>query len=216
MNILIVSAHPDDEILGVGGTIGRHIESGDKVIVCMVTKAHTPEWSEEYIQNKISEQNKVDKFLGISKRYMLGLPTVKLNTLSHGTLNKKIMDVVEQANPDIIYTHFENDMNYDHTLIFRSVMVATRPPNQIEVRCFETLSETEWNNKTFVPNMWIEISPHIETKIKAFNIYKSEVKQYPHPRSSEGIKVLAQKRGMDICVPFAEAFQVVRRYWVCE
>lgn len=210
MKVLVVAAHPDDEILGVGGTICKHVANGDEVYVCIVTKAYEPQWSKKYIETKVEEQRKVDKLLGIKKRYNLDLPTVKLNTIPHGEFNKKITDVVEEVNPDIVYTHFENDLNYDHTLIFKACMVATRPPKKIKLLCYETLSETEWSNKTFLPNVWVDITKFINKKIKAFQIYKSERKSYPHPRSKEGIKILAEKRGIEICVKYAEAFILIR------
>ena len=211
--ILIVAAHPDDEILGVGGTICKHVEKGDDVYICIVTKAYEPEWTKEYIETKIKEQKKVDELLGIKKRINLDLPTVKLNVIPCGELNKKISIVIDKIEPDIIYTHFEHDLNYDHTLIFRACMVAVRPPKKIKLVSFETLSETEWNNKGFQPNLWTDIGRYVSKKIEAFNIYKSEVKKYPHPRSSEGIKIQAKKRGAEIMTEYAEAFIIHKDYW---
>ena len=212
MNILVIAAHPDDEILGVGGTICKHVANGDDVYVCIVTKAYDPEWSKEYIAEKIKEQDKVDKLLNIKKRYNLDLPTVKLNTISHGEFNKRITDIVDNVKPDIVYTHFEHDLNYDHTLIFRASMVATRPPKKIKLLCYETLSETEWNNKAFQHNLWVDITNFIDKKIKAFKVYESEVKKYPHPRSEEGIRTLSKKRGNEICIEYAEAFMIIRNF----
>lgn len=209
--ILVVAAHPDDEILGVGGTICKHVANGDEVYVCIVTKGYEPQWSRKFMAAVIAAQKKVDKFLGIKKRYNLDFPTVKLNTLPIGELNRKVTEIVNRINPDVVYTHFENDLNYDHTLVFGSCMVAARPPKRIELLCFETLSVTEWGSKPFQPNVWSEINKFIEKKIKAFQIYRSEVKKYPHPRSPQGIKILAQKRGGEICVNYAEAFIIVRK-----
>jgi len=213
MKVLIVAPHPDDEILGVGGTICKHVANDDEVYVCIVTKAYEPTWSKEYIKNKIKEQKKVDKILGVKQRINLDFPTVKLNTIPHGEFNKKITDVAEEIKPDIIYTNYKHDLNYDHTLIFKACMVATRPPKKIKLFCYETLSETEWNNKPFQPNVWIDITKFIDKKIKSFQIYKSEVKEYPHPRSKEGIEILAKKRGTEACVKYAEAFMLIRDYW---
>ena len=213
MKVLVVAAHPDDEILGVGGTICKHVTNGSDVYVCIVTKAYEPQWSKGYMETKVEEQKRIDKLLGIKRRFNLDLPTVKLNTLPHGEFNNKITDVIDTIKPDIVYTHFENDLNYDHTLIFRACMVATRPPKRVKLLCYETLSETEWNNKAFLPNMWVDISKFIDKKIEAFKLYKSEVKSYPHPRSEEGIRILAEKRGMEICVKYAEAFTLIRDLW---
>lgn len=211
--ILVVAAHPDDEILGVGGTICKHIACDDEVNICIVTHAYEPLWTKDYINQKIKEQRKVDSFLGINSRFNLDLPTVQLNTIPHGEFNSKINDVFKIVNPDIVYTHFEHDMNYDHNLVFNACMVATRPPKQIELYCMETVSETEWNNKPFVPNVWNVLSKEcIEKKIDAFCIYESEVKEYPNPRSREGLIIKAKQRGMEICKKYAEVFIQVRRY----
>ena len=210
MRILVISAHPDDEILGVGGTICKHVENKDEVYVCIITKAYEPEWSKEYMETKIKEKKEVDELLKIKKRFNLDLPTVKLNTLPHGELNKKITNIVKEVNPDVVYTHFENDLNYDHSLIFKSTLVATRPPNRIKLLSYEVLSETEWGFKTFQPNVWVDIKDYIDKKIEAFQKYKSEVKYFPHPRSIEGIKALATKRGIEVCVEYAEAFKLIR------
>jgi len=209
--IFVIAAHPDDEILGVGGTICKHVANGDEVYVCIVTKGYEPQWSKACMAAEILAQKKVDKFLGIKKRYNLDLPTVKLNIVPTGELNSKITKIVNKINPDVVYTHFENDLNYDHTLVFNSSMVATRPPKRIELLCFETLSATEWGSRAFQPNVWSEINKFVEKKIKAFQIYRSEIKKYPHPRSPQGIKILAQKRGSEICVKYAEAFISVRK-----
>jgi LmbE family N-acetylglucosaminyl deacetylase len=213
MNVLIVAAHPDDEVLGIGGTILKHVENGDNVYVCIVTKAYEPQWTKEYIENKIREQAEIDKILKIKKRYNLDFPTVKLNAVPHGEINKKIDEIVNKVAPDIIYTHSEGDVNFDHTLIYRACAVAARPPKKIKLICYETLSETEWNNRSFLPNSWVNIGKYIDQKIKAFETYRSEIKEPPHPRNAEGIKILARKRGSEICAEYAEAFMLIREIW---
>lgn len=213
--ILVIAAHPDDEILGIGGTLLKHKVSKDEIYICMATKAYTHEWSNEYMQQKIIEQKKIDKLLSTKKRFNLDFPTAKLNSIPYGNFNKKIIDIVKEVNPDIIYTHFEHDSHDDHHVIFRASLIATRPrKKKICLICYETLSETEWGNISFHPNYWVDISDHIKDKIKLFNIYKSEIKQFPNPRSSHGIEILAKKRGMDICTKYAEAFRIIRMYWL--
>jgi len=212
MKVLVVAAHPDDEILGVGGTILKHVESGDSVHVCIVTKAYEPQWSKEYMEGKVREQRMVDKSIGIKKRYNLDLPTVKLNTIPTGEFNRKITDIVDKIKPDVLYTHFEGDLNDDHSIIFRACMVAARPPKKIRFLCFSTLSETEWSDKKFCPNAWVNIERFIDKKIKAFSVYKSEVKKYPHPRNAKGIRTLARKHGMEISAKSAEAFVIIRDF----
>ena len=210
----MVAAHPDDEILGCGGTLLRHARNGDQIFVCVVTAAHSGTWPEEYIERKVTESKKVDQILGTKKRFFCNFPTVKLNTIPTGEFNSKISKVIDEVNPDIVYTHYENDINKDHQLVYEAVMVGTRPiKRKIKVRCFETLSASEWNNKPFSPNMYIDVGEFIEKKVQLFRIYESEVMDHPHPRSPEGIRILAAKRGMDVCSHYAEAFIVVRDFW---
>ena len=208
--ILVIAAHPDDEILGVGGTILKHIDSGDKVFVCILTRAYEPAWNKEFIRNRILEQKKVDKLLSIAARYNLDFPTAKLNLYAHGEINKKLTVIIEKIKPIVVYTHFAYDAHQDHCISYKASVIATRPPNKIKLLCFETLSETEWGNEPFVPNVWNDINNFIDKKIKAFRIYSSEVRKYPHPRSPEGIKVLARKRGMEVGKKYCESFMLIR------
>lgn len=215
MKVLVIAAHPDDEILGVGGTLLKHKGGGDETFICMVTKAYEPEWTQEYIQEKLRAAAEIDKLIGTTKRIYCDFPTVKLNTISHGEFNKKIAQTINEIGPDIIYTHFEHDINKDHGIIFNAVMVATRPTRnkKIKVICFETISSTEWSTREFTPNFYVDITKFIDKKIEVFSRYKSEVKEYPHPRSKAGVKIWANKRGIEICTEYAEAFMVIRDYW---
>ena len=167
------------------------------------------------MRTKREEAKRVDKCLGITKRYYCELPAAKLNIIPHGELNQKILGVIEEVNPDIVYTHYENDIHMDHRIIYESVMVSTRPikEKKINVICFETVSSSEWNMPHLTPNYYVDITEFIQRKIDAFLEYKSEIKQFPHPRSAEGLMVLAKKRGMEVNVQCAEAFRIVREFW---
>lgn len=213
MKILVIAAHPDDEILGLGGTLLKHWEQGDEVYIAIVTKSYAPEWPEDYMRSKLEEAKVVDNIMGVKKRFYCDFPTVKLNTVPHGEIAKKISQIVEEVSPDVVYTHFEHDVNEDHQIIFRAVLVATRPTaKKMEMICFETPSSTEWGSVAFKPNHYIDIAPYLETKIKAFGCYASEVKDYPHPRSPEGLRKLAEQRGLEACMKNAEAFLIIRSY----
>lgn len=209
--ILIIVAHPDDEILGVGGTLIHHVDEGDDVYVCVATKPYTPYWSQEYILKKEKAQKEIDIFLGVTKRFQLGQPAVKLNTIPSGEFNQMVANVVNKVKPDIIYTHDECDLNYDHKIVFRACLVATRPPKKIKLYTFETLSESEWGNSVFTPNTWVDISRTIDRKLDAMLLYyEIELKDYPHPRSMEGIEILAKYRGSNVHLRYAEAFKLIR------
>lgn len=211
MKILIVVAHPDDEILGVGGTIAKHIAMGDTVKICVVTSAHYPEWSKSYISKAKLLQRKVDGILGTG-RINLGFPTAKLNLLSSSEFNRAITKMINTEAPDVVYTHNPSDLHKDHQLIYEAVAVGVRPPKKILLLCFETLSETEWGSKQFQPNHYVDVNDFMEIKIKAFNAYTIENKKYPHPRSADGIINLAKRRGNEVCMEYAEAFHIVRCY----
>ncbi len=172
-------------------------------------------WSKEYANAKLEEAKRVDKILGTKERFYCEIPSLHLCSSSSLEVNGKIGEVISKVKPDIVYTHSEADINEDHRVIFNAVMVGTRPiSSKIKVACFETVSSTEWNNKPFIPNFYVNIENFVEQKVNAFLAYESEVKNFPHPRSAEGIRVLSQKRGMDICISNAEAFQIVRDFWV--
>ena len=214
MKILIISPHPDDEVLGCGGTIKKHSRNGDEVYLCIVTKGYTPDWSKEFIENMSKQIKESNTILGIKKIYFLGYPTVKLDTIPQKELNEAISQVVSEVKPDILYLPHKGDLNKDHRLIFEASLVATRPINHKikKVLSYEVLSETEWGQpiEPFIPNVYVDISGTFDKKIEAVNAYKSELKQYPHPRSLEVIEALAKKRGSEVGVNFAEAFMLIK------
>jgi N-acetylglucosamine malate deacetylase 1 len=209
--ILVIAAHYDDELLGVGGTLLKHKEQGDEIYICIVTQGYEPEWTKAYMEKQEKQAEEVDQILGTTKRFHCHFPAVKLNTIPSGEFNKKIYDVINEVNPDIVYTHFGQDVNIDHRLVFDAVMVATRPLNKkMKVLCFETPSSTEWSNMGFKPNYYVDITNQIDKKIEAFLKYKDEVKEYPHPRSAEALKILAKKRGIEVLKEHAESFILIR------
>ena len=155
------------------------------------------------------ETEKVSQVLGISKTFYHNFPDNKFDSVPMLNVVKKIEEIINFFKPDIIYTHHFNDLNIDHRIVSQAVLVATRPivnQNVKTIYFFEVLSSTEWNynNKSkFVPNIYEDISREIDKKIKAMTFYQSEIRHYPHPRSSEGIKILAKNKrvrsGIKIC-----------------
>lgn len=212
--ILVIAPHPDDEVLGCGGTIAKYSHAGDEVYLCVVTKAYTPEWTQEFIDNRPDEVRRANKILGINKTFFLDFPTAKIDTVPQAELNKAIQKVAEKVAPDIVYIPHQGDLMKDHRLIFESCLVATRPiklPVKRILAC-EISSETEWGQhiKPFFPNVYVDITETIGAKIEAMRVYSSEIKQYPHPRSLESIENLAKKRGAEANMKFAEAFMLIR------
>ena len=210
--ILVICAHPDDEVLGCGGVIQKHVERGDSVEVLIATIASS-EWSDEYRANKIEEQKKVDKLLDIEMRWFLDFEVLSLNKIGMGKFNRAFSMIIKEVNPDVIYTHFNKELNEEHNLVSLATLVGTRVPNKATIYMYE-YPHTRDSLEPFVPNYFVELSEtHLYRKIEAFKIYWSEVKSPPHPRSLLGVQDLACYRGDQIGVLYAEAFKQIRRVW---
>ena len=217
MKILVIAPHPDDEVLGCGGIILKHVSGGDEVYLCVVTKAYPPEWSEDEVKERKEEVLRVNAILGIKRTHFLDFPTVKLDAISQKDLIQGINQVIDKVQPAVVYIPHRGDVNADHRIVFNATMVAIRPrPGSVikKVLSYETLSETEWAapfaENTFIPNYYVDISRTLKNKLKAMSAYKTELKQYPHPRSLEAITSLAKMRGASVGVEAAEAFMLIR------
>lgn len=211
--ILVIAPHPDDEVLGCGGTLKKHALAGDRVHLCIATKAYTPEWTQAFMNQRKQEIQDANKVLGIEKTYTLDFPTVKLDTIGQKKLNDAIETVVQDVKPDIVYIPFSGDLNKDHRLVHEACLVALRPfsaPFVEKVLTYETVSETEWGTSSFQPNVYSDITATLPSKIRAMRKYKSEVRTFPHPRSVKVLEALAIKRGSEANMRAAEAFILVR------
>lgn len=222
MNILIIAAHPDDEVLGCGGTIAK-LSTANKVYTLILGEGVTSRKNQhkKNVQKVTQLQKKAEhanKILGVKKVYFEGLPDNKFDTLPLLNIIKIIEGYVQKIKPDVIYTHHYGDLNIDHTITYKAVLTATRPISELhyprKILSFEVLSSTEWNQQhqamIFTPNIYVDISETVEKKLRAMKCYTSEIRQYPHPRSLQGINIHAQKRGLEIGLKFAEAFYLIR------
>lgn len=217
-NILVIAAHPDDEILGAGGAILRHIDKGDKVFWLIVTNIFESQgFSKVRIAKRQEEIEQVAKEVGISKVYKLDIPTMSLSDEMLGELVQKISKVFHEVCPETIYTLNRSDAHSDHRILSDAVMACTkafRYPFIKQVLMYECLSETEFApafpEKTFIPNYFIDISDHLDKKLSLLSIYESEMGEHPFPRSIENVKALATLRGATAGVRYAEAFQLVK------
>lgn len=216
-NISIIAPHPDDEILGCGGTIKRLILSGSNIRVLFVSGHLPPLYTEKEFNKTQNEAFKALYSLGLKKNdiQFLKIPATKISEMPIATLNKEIENFIFKEETNTVFTCFP-DRHIDHKLIFEATMVATRPNKKNfpkYVFLYETLSETHWNvgnvEPNFVPNFFIDISKTIKSKIKALNFYKSQIKK-GSPRSAEATKALAKFRGSQNGCDYAEAFQLVR------
>ena len=220
MKILIMAAHFDDEVYGCGGTIARLTQEGHEVYVCVLTDSCSSQYKDragEMIMQKKEESKKVNDILGIKKTISIDLPDMKLDTIPHVELNKPIEECIKKIRPEIVYTNYFGDVNKDHRLVFESTIVAVRPVEQSSVRrvlCYELPSSTEWNaqtlNNIFISNVFVNIEKTIDKKIEAVRAYKSELREYPHPRSIENVVHQAHVRGASAGLEAAECFMLIR------
>ncbi|MBI5139834.1 MAG: PIG-L family deacetylase [Candidatus Vogelbacteria bacterium] len=214
--VLVIVAHPDDEVLGCGGAIVKHIRQGDKVFLIALADGVSSRKGYKFREKRIrsEEFEKSAGILGISKTFYFGFKDQCLGSIPLLKIIKQIEKVKCEIHPDIVYTHYRNDLNVDHRITFNAVLTACRPLKGSTVNsifAFEVLSSTEWNYPNyFSPNVYVDISKVIDVKIKAMQAYQSEIRSWPHPRSLETIKVLAQKRGCEVGLEFAEAFELIR------
>jgi LmbE family N-acetylglucosaminyl deacetylase len=214
MRILIVAPHPDDEVLGCGGTIAKYAERGDELNLCIVTKAYTPDWSEGFIRKRPREIARVNEILGIAKTSFLDFPTARLDTIPQKELIQAIANVVNEFKPSVLFIPHKGDLHRDHRLVCEASLVAARPATQRirKVLSYETLSETEWGAAVvpFVPNVYVDISETYKQKKEALTAYESELRRDPHPRSLKVMAALAKKRGSEAGLERAEAFMLIR------
>ena len=216
-NVLVIVAHADDETLGCGGTIQKLKKLGCQVYVMIFTdgvSSRKKKISKE-INNRSNQIKKVSKLLNFKIFKQYNLPDNELDKISNLELVKKIEAAIIKINPEIILTHSNKDLNIDHQKISNATITACRPLPKSKIKqllFFEIPSSTEWNfnsNKiNFNPNKFYDITDFIDKKLDAIKIYKSEIRQYPHPRSLDGIKTLSKFRGQCIGVNYAEAFEV--------
>ena len=215
--ILVVAPHPDDEVLGVGGTIAKHSEQGDEVFVLMISGHLPPLYSRDAYEKTLSEAYMAFDILGVSKYKFLEIPATMIGDQPLHEVNSKISKIVNDFNPHIVLCPYP-DRHVDHRLVFDSVMVATRPVGigrNIEiVAAYETLSETHWNaphiEPNFTPNWVVDISEQVGTKLNALRCYKSQISDFPGPRSIEAVEALAKFRGTQAGFGYGEGFHIVR------
>lgn len=217
MIILIIAPHPDDETIGAGGTIARHIARGDEVSWCIVTEGHTPSWSEDTLAKARQQIDAVGAFFGFKNVYRLGFPSVKLNAVPHMDLCNAFQGVIDEIQPDVVYTTSRKDANLDHRIVHDCTLVATRPLPGNTVRRvlsyeigYTRYFGTPSGAAAFQPNVFVDISEHLEKKLNAMRLYETELRQMPHPRCIDNIRLLAQERGMCVGYAAAECFELVR------
>lgn len=220
--VLAVAAHPDDEILGCGGTLARHAAEGDTVHILIVAEGATsrdarrdPHGREPELAALKAAASCAADAIGAEEPRMLGLPDNRLDGLPLLDVVKPIEAIVEAVKPAIVYTHHAGDLNVDHRIVHQAVVTACRPLPDSPVRAiyaFETVSSTEWQSggDPFRPRRWVDIEPYLERKLLALDAYAAEMRPFPHARSREAVEALARIRGAAAGLKAAECFMVVR------
>ena len=224
--ILVVAAHPDDEVLGCGGTIARHSDSGDNVQVLIVAEGSTSrqqgERDRSQVRDELSALAKASQtaasILGAAGVELLDLPDNRLDSLDRLDLIKRIEERVERYQPECVYVHHAGDLNVDHRRLHEAVVTACRPtPCHVVKRLlsYEVASSTEWQSPgsapAFQPNWFVDVSDQWERKLEALLAYASEMREWPHARSLKAVEHLARWRGAQVGVEAAESFCLLRQ-----
>lgn len=216
--VLIIAAHTDDEALGCGGTIARHVAEGDTVHAVFMADgvSSRPDATPEDMALRMKAARQAHEILGLKRVQYLGLPDNRMDSLPLLDVVQALEAVLQDIAPQVIYTHHHGDLNIDHRITHQAVMTACRPfPGSTlrEIYGFEVLSSTEWatpQKDPFLPNVFVNISDFLEIKRKALQAYQPEMRLIPHSRSIEHAEHLARHRGYSLGVAAAEAFMTIR------
>ena len=204
MRVLVVAPHPDDEVLGCGGTIARHVDEGDTVDVVVVTRGDG-RYDQEWVEQSRKESLEAHRLLGVTATRFLDFPSPSLDTVPSADL---IVALVAFTGYDVVYIPHRGDLHQEHRQIHRACLVAFRPPGP-DLYAYETLSSTECGDG-FTPNHFVDITGQVARKEQAMLCYRTQIQESPAPRSSAGIRTLAQMRGQTVHRHFAEAFIAIR------
>lgn len=224
--ILVVAAHPDDEILGFGGTVAKHADAGDDVHVVILAEGATSrspsrdrQREDEEIGRLRAASNAAAAVLGTRPPLFFDFPDNRMDGVEGLDVTKAVEGVIGDVRPSRVYTHFAGDLNVDHRIVARAVATACRPLPGCEIESVlagETVSSTEWSmpqDGVFQPTVYVDVSGQLERKLEALRCYHAEMRPFPHARSIEAVEALARLRGAQAGMAAAEAFSLIRRLW---
>lgn len=222
--ILVVAAHPDDEILGPGGTISRYCAEGIASECVILGEGITSRdgigksGAHKALNDLKSDSIKASKVIGYENIQFVGLPDNRMDSVNLIEVIKVVASHIDRVKPDVIYTHHHGDLNIDHRIVFDAVITAARPIERTfvkEIYCFETPSSTEWNfgrsDAAFNPNVFVDIGETLGRKMEAIKCYRSEIRDFPHPRSVYALETIAARWGAVVNRNYAEAFELIRK-----
>lgn len=223
MNILVIAAHPDDEVLGCGGTIHRLAGEGHDVSIAILGEGITSRYPQRdqadatLVRQLQETSRKVAGFLGAKSVCHHTLPDNRFDTAPLLEVVKRIEKIIEAVSPDTVYTHSGGDLNVDHRIVFEATLTATRPMAGTPIRrlyAYEVPSSTEWAfqkiSPAFQPSVYVDISDGLGKKLSAMEMYDGELRKFPHPRSSEALRMIARRWGSVSGLAAAEAFELIR------
>jgi LmbE family N-acetylglucosaminyl deacetylase len=212
-HVLVIAAHPDDEILGCGATLVKHLRRGDRVTVVIACEGASLRFGDKAAAHR-EQVYHAAKIMGVTDLRLLGFEDQKLEKQLLTDVIKPLEKVVAEVQPAIVYCQHGGDVNRDHRILFEAALVATRPTvASIEaIYAFDTASSTEWAYpRTFVPDTWVDVSDTLSVKLKAMACYPTELREYPHPRSLKALEHRALAWGNQVCLAAAETFMTIRR-----
>lgn len=222
--ILVVAAHPDDEILGLGGTVRKYVNAGYQVKSLILGEGLTSraykrrEFKTHKVEELKSDTLAAAKIIGYEEIMFSDFPDNRFDSVDLLDIIKHIEITINKFRPGIVFTHHHGDLNIDHVLTHRAVLTATRPIGNYcvnEIYAFETPSSTEYNfdygNNNFSPNVFIDIEGTLNNKLEAMKCYTTELCKYPHPRSIKALEIIAQRWGTVAGLKYAEPFMLIRK-----
>ncbi len=216
-SVVVIAAHPDDELMGCGGTVALHTRDGDDVVSVIVCEGESLRYGPNGV-GQAEHTRRAAATLGVRDVRALGFPDQRLDTLTLTEIITPLERILREVRPSLVYCQYGGDINRDHELLFKALLVAARPTESYldAVYAFDTASSTEWAYpRTFVPDTWVDIAPTLEVKLAAMACYESEVRPYPHPRSLDALRHRALAWGNQHCMDAAEVFMTVRRTLRC-
>jgi LmbE family N-acetylglucosaminyl deacetylase len=220
---LVIAAHPDDEVLGCGGTIRRLANEGQEVHIAILGEGITSRYDnrgeadDSLMEQLHADAHRAATLLGATNLTLHGLPDNRFDTVALLDIVKIIEELIEKIQPHTVYTQHGGDLNIDHVMLYRATLTATRPLAGCPVKrlyAYEVASSSEWAfskfSPPFRPNVFSEIGATLETKIQAMQCYESEARPFPHPRSPDSLRAIAKRWGSTSGLQAAEAFELVR------
>lgn len=211
--VAVFAAHPDDEILGAGATFAKLVDQGKEVHAIIICEGESVRYDGKKEVDLMDHAKDAASIIGFSSLKFLKLPEQKLDSISLIEINQKIENILDSLKPEIVYTHYHGDINRDHQIVNEAVLVATRPFGRVirEIYAFETPSSTGlWRKHNFNPDTFEVINGYLEKKLESLRCYKSEVPNFPHPRSLKSIEARAKYWGSLINQKYVEPFITLR------